>query len=356
MTDASNSPGPVPAVAPPIAKRLPSNAAIYGATAAVFLLILGIQWYDSRREIEGLRQEVAKRLSDADVQSRESRATAERVRDATNDAQVKIGVLEAKLAESQSQQIALEALYQELSRNRDEWAFAEIEQSLLIASQQLQLAGNVKAALIALQNADTRLQRMERPQLLPLRKAINRDMERLKALPYFDAIGISVRLDGLIAAVDQFPLASETRPGPPPAAGAKAAPPAEPWMRFLGEAWNDLRDLVRIQRMDRPDVPLLSPSQTFFLRENLKLRLISARLALLTRDQTSYKDDLRASRDWLNRYFDARDRGVGAALGTIRNLHDSPITIEVPDLGATLDALRTARAARERPGRAGEGK
>ena len=62
--------------------------------------------------------------------------------------------LEAKLAESQSQQIALEALYQELSRNRDEWGYAEIEQSLLIANQQLQLAGNVKAALIALQNAD----------------------------------------------------------------------------------------------------------------------------------------------------------------------------------------------------------
>ena len=356
MTETSNNPETPSAAATATARWFPSNVAIYGATVGFFVLMLGVQWLDSRREIDSLRQEVAKRLSDADVQSRESRATAERVRDATNDAQVKIGVLESKLAESQSQQIALEALYQELSRNRDEWAFAEIEQSLLIASQQLQLAGNVKAALIALQNADSRLQRMERPQLLPLRKAINRDMERLKSLPYFDAIGISVRLDGLIASIDQFPLASETRPGPPPVSGTKAAQPADPWMRFLGEAWNDLRDLVRIQRMDRPDVPLLSPSQTFFLRENLKLRLISARLALLTRDQTSYKDDLRASRDWLNRYFDARDRGVNTALGTIRNLHDSPISIEVPDLGATLDALRTVRASRERPGRAGEAK
>ena len=353
MTDTNDTPGTAPEITNP-PPRLPANVLVYTATVGIFILVLGWQWYDSRREIDGLRQEVAKRLSDADVQNRENRATSERAREATSDAQVKIGVLESRLAESQGQQIALEALYQELSRNRDEWAFAEIEQSLLIASQQLQLAGNVKAALIALQNADARLQRMERPQLLPLRKAINRDMDRLKALPFVDALGISVRLDGLISGVDQYPLASETRPAPQATPPVKPEPAVGPWARFASEAWTDLRDLVRIQRMDRPDVPLLSPSQTFFLRENLKLRLIGARLALLTRDQSSYKDDLRAARDWLNRYFDTRDRGVGSALTSLRNLHDSPISIEVPDLGATLDALRTVRAARERTARPGE--
>src|SRR6266542_2987440 len=68
----------------------------------------------------------------------------------------------ARLAESQSQSLALEALYQDLSRNRDEWQLAEIEQVLAIASQQLQLARNVRAALLALQLADSRLARTDR--------------------------------------------------------------------------------------------------------------------------------------------------------------------------------------------------
>src|SRR5262249_16641354 len=154
---------------------------------------------------------LARKIAEADAVNKTSKMLADQAREASAEAQVKLGVLEAKLAESQSQQIALEALYQELSRNRDEAALAEIQQSLLVARQQLQLAGNVKAALIALQNADSRLQRMERPQLTPLRKALNRDIERLKALPFVDTVGIAVRIDNVLAVVDTLPLSVEVR-------------------------------------------------------------------------------------------------------------------------------------------------
>ncbi|MGZ8198968.1 MAG: uroporphyrinogen-III C-methyltransferase, partial [Burkholderiales bacterium] len=109
--------------------------------------------------------------------------------------------------------------------------------------------------------------------------------------------------------------------------------------------------LVRVQNMDRPEVPLLAPSQTFFLRENLKLRLLGARLALLSRDQASYKADLDAAREWMNRYYDTREKAVANALSTLRNLNESDISIEMPEISATLDALRALRIARERPQR-----
>lgn len=319
---------------------------MFAALAA--LAVAAWHWYSGRGEIESLRQEVAKHLAAADVQSKENRVVAEQAREAAVQAHVKIGVLENRLAESQSQQIALEALYQELSRNRDEWNDAEIEQSLLIANQQLQLAGNVKAALIALQNVDMRLQRMERPRLTLLRKALSRDIEKLKALPHVDTVGIGVRLDNLIGAVDTLPLANEVRPA---ATEEKAAAERRDstWQRYLDEVWRDLKQLVRIQRMDKPDLPLLAPSQTFFLRENLKLRLLGARLALLARDETSYKADLKAAREWIDRYYDTRNAAVIQALGTLRTLHSAEVSIEVPDISATLDALRNLRPpARER--------
>lgn len=324
--------------------------------ALAALGIAGWQAYSNRQDIDGLRQELAKRLADVDAQSKAGRLAGDQLREATREASVKIGVLESKLAESQSQQIALEALYQDLSRNRDEWAFAEIEQTLLVASQQLQLAGNVRAALIALQAADTRLQHMNRPQLLTLRKAISEDLARLKAAPFVDTAGLSVRIDTVIGAVDKLPLAAETRaPGnvaSPPAAAAKDTSAAvqndSAWSRFAREMWADLRQMVRVQRIENADVPLLAPTQAFFLRENLKLRLLTARMALLTRDQATFRGDLKAAQEWLNRYFDTRDKAVTVAGASLAGLQKSDVSIELPDLSASLDALRAVLPAAAR--------
>ncbi|HTD89336.1 MAG TPA: uroporphyrinogen-III C-methyltransferase [Burkholderiales bacterium] len=321
-----------------------------GVVAVIALAALSLaawQAYSNRQEIDGLRQELAKRLADVDVQNKAGRIAGDQLREATREASVKIGVLEGKLAESQNQQIALEALYQDLSRNRDEWAFAEIEQTLLVASQQLQLAGNVRAALIALQAADTRLQHMNRPQLLALRKAINEDITRLKAAPFVDTAGLSVRIDTLIAAADKLPLAAETRP-PGEAASAPAATTAQgdgKWSRFWREVWTDLRQLVRVQRIESVEVPLLAPTQAYFLRENLKLRLLTARIALLTRDQATFRGDLKAAQDWLARYFDARDKAVVVASTALAALQKSDVSIELPDLSVTLAALRAVSPA-----------
>jgi uroporphyrin-3 C-methyltransferase len=347
---AESGPGTeAPALAPqPVGWRRYVSTAL--VIALVALAVSAWQWHENRGQLRAIKQELGKRLAETDTQSKESRIVTEQVREAVADAQVKLGVLEARIAESQNQQIALEALYQELSRNRDEWAYAEIEQAINIAAQQLQLAGNVKAALIALQTADARLQRMDRPQLLALRRAINRDSDRLKALPFVDTLAISTRLDNMIAGVDRFPLAMEMRPQPD-AEAPVVATAGNAWTRFWREAWSDLKQLVRVQQMDKPEMPLLTPSQAFFLRENLKLRLIGARLSLLARDAASYKADLKAARDWLNRYYDTRNNDVAHAAAVLRNLNEAEVSIEAPDISGTLEAARTLRLARERTAR-----
>jgi uroporphyrin-3 C-methyltransferase len=334
-----------PTAAPPRPRYLRPVA----IAAVVAVVLLAWQWYDSDQQIKGLQKELAQRLTAADVENKQSRGIAEQVREATREAQIKLGVLEAKLQESQNQQIALEALYQELSRSRDESLLADVEQTLLVASQQLQLAGNVKSGLIALQAADARLARLDRPQLAGLRKVIARDIERLKLAPYVDVIGISARIDNLTGVIDSLPLAMDVRM-PETASAAKSAADADAnaWARFTRELWRDMRDLVRIEKMDRPDIALLTPGQAYFLRENLKLRLLGARLALLAHDEKSFKADLKAAREWLARYYDTRDKTVVNTVAAVRQLHDSQISIEVPDVAASLDAVRNYRLTRER--------
>ena len=341
MTD--NSQIETPATLAKPEKRL-NLALLIALTVAA---VMAWQWFDSRNQITELQQELAKRLADAVDIVKDNRALVRDNQEALRETQVKLGLLESKLAESENQQIALESLYQELSRNRDEWALAEVEQMLDIASQQLQLAGNVKAALIALQTADARLQRIDRPQLISLRKIINKNIERLKAVPYVDTVAISVRLDNLISRADSLPLAIDVRPHSVQSeAGEQAAQSA--WLKFAREIWQDMKQMVRIQNTVEQEIPLLAPDQLFFLRENLKLRLLSARLALLLHDETSFKSDINAAQGWLTRYYDNSSEVTKASLASLRQLQESRVSIELPDISASLDAARNFKFAREK--------
>lgn len=303
--------------------------------AAVLMLLLAVQWYDSHQQMKALQNELARR-------------SVEPVREAARDAQGRIEQIEARQHESQNQQAALEAMYQELSRSRDESLFADIEQTLLLANQQIQAAGNVRAALIALQSVDARLARLDKPQLASLRKVIGHDIERLKAAPRFDPSAAAARLDELAVGVDGLALLIDTRPADAPATSKAAPPEANPWLRFAREFWSDVRELVRIERIDNADGAPLSASQAFFLRENLRLRLLGARVALLAHNDKSYKADLKAAADWLARYYDVRRDAVAGALGAVRQMHDASINVELPDVTPSLDALRNFRAAGER--------
>jgi uroporphyrin-3 C-methyltransferase len=225
---------------------------------------------------------------------------------------------------------------------------AEIEQILTIASQQLQFGGSTQAAVNALQTADARLLRSSRPQLQPLRKVFARDIERLKAAPSQGVAGLTVRLDQLIASVGSFALAQDARPQ------AAAAPSRESqglWERLGAEVLSEMKQLVRIQKVEGTEAVLLSPSQAFFLRENLKLRLLNARLALLARDETTYRNDLKLASTWLARYFDVRSKDVASASATLKQLDSGGAGVSVPGIGESLDAVRAYKASRERPGR-----
>jgi uroporphyrin-3 C-methyltransferase len=343
------TPEPFPREAP--SRRSVSTGGVGVLLAALALLLLAWHWFEARSDRQAMRQELAQRLAEVETQNQAGRVIAGQAQEAVRDVQVKVGVLEDKLAQSQNQQVALEALYQELSRSRDDWSLAEIEQIVLIASQQLQLAGDVRAALIALQTADGRLQRIDKPQLIPLRKVIAKDIERLKALPYVDTVGISVKLDTLLGQVDSLPLAMEVRPVTERSAATPPLAEESAWQRVVREAVTDFKQMVRLQKLDKTEVPLLAPDQAYFARENLKLRLLSARIALLQRDQVAYRADIQATRDWLQRYFDTQDKAVISVLATLRELGDSPVNIEVPDIAGSLDAVRNYKIARDEQAR-----
>jgi len=341
-----------PPATPAVSSVTPRAGSRLFAVALVLLaVIVAALWLDTRGRIGATQEELAKRLRDIETESREARTLGRQAQEGLRDAQAKVGALEAKLAESQNQQVALEALYQELARNRDEWHLAEIEQVLAIAQQQLQLSGNVRAALLALQLAESRVSRADRPQFLPVRRALTRDIERLKSLPMLDVPGLSLGIDRLVASVDALPLAFDERverPASGKAGGATPLPEQNIFARLGGEVWKELRQLVVVRKVESPEPPLVPPQQAYFLRENLKLRLLNARLALLTRNEAGYREDLRVAQAWIQRYFDARAKASQGALAQLKQLSSASVSFEPPSIADSLEAVRGFKSRRER--------
>jgi uroporphyrin-3 C-methyltransferase len=333
---------------------------------AIFTVLLLALWWVNHDRISVLEREFARRIQDGDTAVKEARVLSRQALDQVAAIQTRVGVLESKLSESQSQQLALEQLYQELSRSRDEWALAEIEQTLAVAAQQLQLAGNVQGAIIALQNADNRLARTDKPQFIALRRVLARDTDRLKALPAVDVAGSALRLDSLVAMVDGLPMLIDEKPAPRPRLDARpvdrslhkggtssSVAGSIEWLQDtfrygMAQAWDSFQKLVRVREVDTPAALLLAPDQAFFVRENLKLRLLNARLALLARQEATYRADLLSAQDALQHYFDTRSRQTVAALALLKQVQASNTVVELPTLAESMNAVRNFKAPRER--------
>lgn len=362
MSD-SIQPPEQPALPPPATpSRLPAlpklsvaefftHVSISQMTMALIVAVFLWQWLDAHQALNGMQQELAKKIAEMDGTSKANQLLLNRSQDEVRQLSGKLVTIEARYAEAQSQRAALENLYRDLSSSRDETALAEVEQLLMIATQQLQLSGNIKAALIALQSADARLERMNLPALAGLRKSINNDITKLRASPDVDIPALSVQVDGLIASVEELPLVYQPSRAVPSKQAKVAAANESTWKKLLSEIWQETKQLIRIDNTGKAEIPLLPPQQEFFLRENLKLRLLTARLALLAHDETNFKHELKTVQLWTTRYFDTQAPATSDWLAAQQKLAAIPLNIELPDLTPSLQAVRNYRLSREKAAR-----
>lgn len=331
----------------PAAAEMFARISLTQLTLFVLVLIFLWQWLDAHREINAMQQQLAAKIAEMDGNGKARQIMLEQDQEQVRELFAKVTTLETNYAEAQNQQASLKALYNDLSVNRDKTVLAEIEQLLLIAEQQLQLSGNVKAALIAMQSADDRLKRLNRVTLNGLRNTLGADMDKLRALPSVDITGINGQLNNLIGAVDQLQLVYQQRVTNEDE--TRAAPPKDEtsWQKLLREIWQEMKQLVRIENTGKAEIPLLPPDQEFYLRENLKLHLLAARLDLLSRDENGFRQELKTAQTWTERYFDGKTNRSARMLDELKKLAASKINVELPDISSSLQMVRNYRLSRE---------
>lgn len=350
-----------------------ANPRWWGFLALVLTVLciasVALAW-ETQRRLRSLEQELVKRQQDSQSQSAEARMLARQSQDASREAAAKVALLEARVSEVALQRSQVEELMQAMSRSRDENVVSDMEAALRVALQQSAITGSAEPLVATLTQIDERLGRHSQPRLERVRRAVARDLERVKAIGVADVASLSIRLDEAVRLVDELPLLAMAEPRRQPtdaaqrraaaraataATAASAASAAEAgwreqaldlWDRSIAAVWNEVRSLVRVTRIENPDAALAAPEQAFFVRENLKLRLLNARLALLSRQFDSAQADLRDAQAMLDRYFDRNARRVQSTSDLLRQVMNQARQTGVPRPDDTLAALAAVAAGR----------
>ena len=354
MTDDSS-----PAAAPrdlsfsPVSPALPVAAAADAAEAgrsragrglslavlvlALLAIVASVFAWRADQRVRGSERELVKRQQDSAVQVTEATLLARQAQEGARDAAAKVALLEARLNEVAVQRGQLEALVQSVARSRDENLVADSDATLRAGLQQGALTGSAEPMVAALKQIDERFARANQPRLEPVRRAIARDLDRIKAASVADVATLSIRLDEAVRLIDEMPLLSAAEPrrdfgraaveaAAAPASAAASASGVGDWLsREFGQAgraiiegtWSEIRSLVRVTRIDQPEAMLVAPDQAFFLKENVKLRLLNARLSLLARQFDAARGDLRWCKGAIERYFDRSSRRTQIALDLV---------------------------------------
>ena len=318
---------------------------LLGVVAGVALLVSGLLW----QRLGQIQEQLARQTADSGAQAVEARTVAREAQSLAKETASRLAVSEARLSEVTLQRSQLEELMQSLSRSRDENLVVDIESAIRLAQQQAQLTGSIQPLLAALASADLRVTRAAQPRLTPLQRAIARDMARVKATALSDTPGLLVKMDELVRLVDELPLANavastQTLAAPASDASENATPAW--WRRALHLMGQEAIKLLRVSRIEVPEAALLSPEQSFFVRENIKLKLLNARLGLLARQLDASRTDLGAAATALSRYFESASRKTQAATGLLQQIQSQMKTLELPRVDDTLSALSTAAAGR----------
>jgi uroporphyrin-3 C-methyltransferase len=335
-----------------------------GVLVALTLASVALAW-SAQQRVGKLQLELVRRQQDSQGQSVEARMLAKQAQEVSRENAARLALLDAKVAEVALQRGQLEELIQSLSRSRDENVLVDIDAGVRVAVQQTAITGSAEPLVAALKQADERLVRFNQPRLEGVRRAIARDLDRVRSVGVADLPSLSIKLDEAVRLVDELPLLAVAEPRKP-ASAPSAAPkssnprsaPAGPapgewarrwndgWAAASDRVWNEVKSLVRVTRIEHPEAMLLAPEQAFFARENLKLRLLNARLALLSRQYDTAQADLQVAQTTLDRYFDRSSRRFTLASDLVKQVAAQARHVAVPRPDDTLAALSAVSAGR----------
>lgn len=274
---------------------------------------------------------------------------------ATADIKQDLGRLERKLEAASGDLQALQKKVEdglaqmgrvaaEISGGRARFELASVEHLLALANDRIQIAGDVKGALTALQGADDRLERLADPQMFPVRAKLAEELTALKAVKVAEISTASLSLASLIQQVPDLPLAIQA-----PREFEKSEARSETrieldagWKRFLESIKEAGSSLFNVRRDDDDAkiLRLLSPEAETAVYDILTLKLEGARVSMLKGNTAAMHAQLLSASSWLRQQFRSNDTAVVAMSAELEQLGTMELSPALPDISGSLVTLR----------------
>lgn len=308
--------------------------------AAVALIVSVLLW----QRLSSMQEQLARQSAEAGARAVEARTLARQAEETVRDTAAKVAILDTRIGDLAAFRTQLDDMMQSVARARDENLAVDLEAAVNVAQDQTQLTGRIEPLIAALRTAERRVARSGDPRLAAVGRAIARDLERVKAASIPDTAGLLARIDQLLRQIDELPAGNDVgRIGGKTPIRDTAREPASGWWEQMTRAvLDDASKLLRVSRVERPEASMMSPEQVFFVRENLKLRLQGARLAILARQYEAARADLTAAQSTIGAYFDPASRRTQAAATLLQQIQASTKSADLPRVDETLIALSTA--------------
>ncbi|MGL5668331.1 MAG: uroporphyrinogen-III C-methyltransferase, partial [Shewanella sp.] len=235
----------------------------------------------------------------------------------------------SKLATDQSQlQDRLNKLAQ---RSPTHWMASEAEYLVNMAGRKLWLEKDPRTATDLLKSADETIAAMNNPALLPIRKALAKDIAATTNIKSADIEGSVLAIDALIDQLDKLPLNRADADASAPEDTAISGD-LNDWQSNLSKTWKALtQDFITIRHRTADAPALLAPEQQWYLVENVRHKLLQSQLALYRYDRATYHQSLMMARQWIQTYFDVQAHPTTEAIAEIDKLATlelDPITLK----------------------------
>jgi len=307
--------------------------------ALIFLLLIGGLaggGYYLWKELQQTRTDLAEMENNVQAQSGLTNGNIAAMED----------VIEQLQKKQHEQSNALASLYRDIQGNNEDWAIAEVEYLLIIAMHRLILAEDVTMALAAMEAADLRLKNLGDPELLPVRQQLVTDMNQLRAVNQVDIAGMAIYLAELVDLAADLPLKLEV------ISKANVASSTDEnqiddelvtdpfWKRIPRLLWQEIKSLVVIKHTGEVKQALLLPGEEYFLTQNLRLELESARLSVLRADTGNLRASIVLIQSWLSQYFNTNDSAVINVMETLDQMQRIELKPALPDISSSVETLR----------------
>ncbi|WP_108652524.1 uroporphyrinogen-III C-methyltransferase [Dongshaea marina] len=231
-------------------------------------------------------------------------------------------------------------LREKAQRTPANWVLSEADYLLKMAGHKLWLQHDVPTAILLLNSADERILSLHDPSLIPLRRTIANDITQLQALHRPDREGIALRLGALVTQIDKLELAHPYVRKQQDAQQDQLSSQVADWKQNLVKSWHHfINDFVTVQRQDGQVKPLLSPSQNWYLRQNLRLMILQAQQAVYQEQPELYRQSLADARQWVAQYFSANDPKAQGVIRELDQLIKQPVSVEYPKQLKSLPQL-----------------